>query len=288
LKTRLTRKRKILLLVGLPVLVALALIVWSFFIEPSRLIINEVRLELPGWPPAFDNLKIAVIGDLHVGSPHINVEKLRELVKVVNERNPDLILIPGDLVIQDVRGGRFVEPEIIAEHLKELRARLGVYAVLGNHDRWLDGERVRRALEAAGLRVLENDLARLEQAGLALWLIGLSDLWTSRPDIQGTLEKVTDDGAVIMFTHNPDVFPQIPARVNLTVAAHTHGGQVNIPLIGRPIVPSNYGERFAAGHIVEGGRHLFVTTGVGTSIIPVRFRVTPEVAILTLARAPAK
>ena len=136
--------------------------------------------------------------------------------------------------------------------------------------------------------MLENDVARLEQSGETLWLIGLSDLWTSRPDVEGTLARVSDSGPVIMFTHNPDVFPQIPSRVSLTVAAHTHGGQVHIPLVGRPIIPSAYGERFAAGHIIEDGRHLFVTTGVGTSIIPVRFRVTPEIAILTITGEPTK
>ena len=204
----------------------------------------------------------------------------------VNETNPDLVLIPGDFVIQGVRGGRFVEPETIAENLKELRARRGVFAVLGNHDWWLNGERVRRALESAGIRVLENDAARVEfDSGKAIWLAGLADLWTRRPDIPGTLAKVTDDAPVIAFTHNPDIFPNMPRRVILTIAAHTHGGQVNIPLVGRPIVPSDYGQRYAAGLIVEDGRHLYVTTGIGTSIIPVRFRVPPEITVLTMKAA---
>jgi uncharacterized protein len=279
---RFTRKRKILTIITAPILCALVLAVWAFLIEPDRLVVNQTELRLKAWPAALDNLKIAVIGDLHVGSPHTGIEKLREVVAAVNEKNPDLILIPGDFVIQDVVGGRFVEPEAIAENLKGLRARLGVYAVLGNHDRWLDGERVRRALLSAGIHVLENDVARVEQAGEVLWLAGLSDLWTGQPNIPGTLAKTSGAGPVIMFTHNPDLFPLIPARVALTVAAHTHGGQVNFPFIGRPIVPSNYGQRYAAGHVVEDGRHLFVTTGVGTSIIPVRFRVTPEIAILSI------
>ncbi len=84
------------------------------------------------------------------------------------------------------------------------------------------------------------------------------------------------------LTHNPDVFPKVPDRVTLTLAGHTHGGQVRLPLIGPPVVPSQFGQRFAAGHVVEGGRHLFVATGVGTSILPVRFRVPPAVTVLTL------
>ena len=187
----------------------------------------------------------------------------------------------GDFVIQDVVGGEFVEPETIAAHLKDLRAPLGVYAVLGNHDWWLDGERVRRALESTGVRVLENDAARIEKDGRAFWLAGLADLWTRKPDIEATLAKVTDDAPVIALTHNPDLFPRIPPRVILTLAGHTHGGQVNLPVVGRPVVPSQFGQLYAQGHVQEQGRHLFVTSGVGTSIIPVRFRVPPEIIVLT-------
>jgi uncharacterized protein len=283
---RFFRKRKILVSLAVLALLAAALAVWSFLIEPDRLVVNEVPLQLQGWPRSFNNLKIAVLGDLHVGSPHIGIEKLQEIVRAVNERNPDVVLIPGDLVIQDVVGGHFVAPETIAENLRGLRARFGVYAVLGNHDRWLDGERVRRALEAAGVRVLENDVARLDAEGESFWVGGLSDLWTGKPDVKGTLLKVSDDAPVILFTHNPDLFPEIPGRVILTVAAHTHGGQVNLPFIGRPVVPSRYKQRFAAGHIIENGRHLYVTTGIGTSIIPVRFRVVPEITMLIISGPP--
>jgi predicted MPP superfamily phosphohydrolase len=116
----------------------------------------------------------------------------------------------------------------------------------------------------------------------AFWLAGVGDLWTGTPDIEGTLRQVDTDYPVILFTHNPDIFPNVPARVSLTVAGHTHGGQVNLPLLGRPVVPSDFGQRYAYGHVVEGGRHLFVGGGVGTSIIPARFRVPPEIVILTL------
>ncbi len=90
----------------------------------------------------------------------------------------------------------------------------------------------------------------------------------------------SDSEPVLLLTHNPDIFPTVPERVALTLAGHTHGGQVRLPWIGTPIVPSRFGQRFAAGHVVEGGRHLFVATGVGTSIIPVRFRVPPAVTLL--------
>jgi predicted MPP superfamily phosphohydrolase len=277
-----SKKRIALVVCGALLLCCLTLILWAFVIEPDRLVVNEVALNFPNWPKAFASLKVVVVSDLHVGAPHIDTAKLRQVVSTINAQNPDLILLAGDFVIQDVLGGQFVEPEVMANDLKNLRARFGVFAVLGNHDWWYDGERVMRALDGVGIRVLENGVVRIQQDGQSLWLVGLADLWTQTPDIEGTLRQVSDDGPVIVLTHNPDIFPQIPSRVILTVAGHTHGGQVNLPLLGRRIVPSNYKDRYAIGHIQEADRHLFVTPGVGTSIIPVRFRVPPEISILTL------
>jgi predicted MPP superfamily phosphohydrolase len=113
-------------------------------------------------------------------------------------------------------------------------------------------------------------------------VVGIADLWTRKPDIEGGLHQVEIDDPVLLLTHNPDIFPGVPQRVSLTLAGHTHGGQVNLPVAGRLVVPSKYGQRYAFGYIVEDGRHLFVGGGVGTSILPVRFRVPPEVVILTL------
>jgi predicted MPP superfamily phosphohydrolase len=94
---------------------------------------------------------------------------------------------------------------------------------------------------------------------------------------------VPQDEPVLLLTHNPDVFPDVPARVTLTLAGHTHGGQVALPILGRPVVPSRYGQRYADGLVMEDGRALFVSSGIGTSILPVRFRVPPEIAIVTLS-----
>ena len=141
---------------------------------------------------------------------------------------------------------------------------------------------MKKSLENAGLTVLENDAAMIELDGAAIWVVGIGDKLEGNPDIASALAKVGGGAPVIALTHNPDIFPSIPARVALTIAGHTHGGQVALPIIGRPIVPSAFGERYAAGHIVEGSKHLFVTTGVGTSILPVRFRVPPEISLLTI------
>jgi hypothetical protein len=264
--------------------IALALAAWAILIGPDRLVVNEARIELPSWPNELKGLRIAVISDLHPGGLSVTRDKLRLVVEKANQTRPDLILLAGDFV--DTALGLFViDPEITAAELKNLRAQHGVFAVLGNHDWWLDGARVRKSLEDAGIKVLDNEVARLELPelnGQRLWIAGFGDLWEGTPNVDVTLSKISNDAPVIAVTHNPDLFPRIPARVALTVAGHTHGGQVALPLLGRPIVPSKFGERFAAGHIVEEGRHLFVTTGIGVSILPVRFGVPPEIALLTL------
>ena len=199
-----------------------------------------------------------------------------------NDEYPDLIVILGDLVVQDVVGGHFVEPEPIAEVLRGLRAPLGVIAVLGNHDWWYDGPRVEKALRGAGIEVLENQAQHVQYRGKAFWVVGIADLWTRTPDLEGSLRQAEGSDPIILITHNPDLFPDVPSRVSLTIAGHTHGGQVNLPILGRLVVPSKYGQRYAMGHIVENGRHLFVGGGVGSSILPVRFRVPPEVVVITL------
>jgi predicted MPP superfamily phosphohydrolase len=255
---------------------------WAFYLEPSSLVTRRVTLQIPGWPQEQRGLRIAVLADLHVGSPYWGTEKLKLVVARTNEERPDLVVLLGDYVIQGVVGGRFVAPERIAEGLKDLRAPLGVVAVLGNHDWNLDGVRVTRALQKVGIVVLENQAWQISNKGYSFWIGGIADAMTRVPKIPETLQQVNDPSPVILIAHNPDIFPEVPGRVNLTIAGHTHGGQVDLPLVGRLIVPSDYGQRFAYGHIVEEGRHLFVSSGIGTSIIPVRFRVPPEIVILTL------
>jgi predicted MPP superfamily phosphohydrolase len=262
----------------------LFLCAWAFWWEPASLQIVRQTITLRPWHTEHDGLKVAVLSDLHVGSPHRSLVNLREVVAATNAEHADLIVVLGDLVIQGVAGGRFVEPEPIAAELAKLQAPLGVNAVLGNHDWWYDGKRVRRALEANGITVLENQSMRLTYRGQSLWLCGLADLWTRGDRLTETLAEIHDGDPVIVLMHNPDLFPEMPARVSLTLAGHTHGGQVNVPIIGRPVVPSKFGQRYAYGFVEEGGHRLFVTGGIGTSIIPVRFRVPPEVVLLTLKR----
>jgi predicted MPP superfamily phosphohydrolase len=263
------------------ILVALGLAIWASFIEPNRLVTRYETIQLERWPVELSGLKIAVLSDIHAGGRFIDDRKLRLIVERTNQLNPDLILILGDY-ISGGRNHHAMDPEKFAPILGGFRAPLGVYTVLGNHDWWFDGERVRRTLEANGIKVLENETARIEARGSSFWLLGLADLWTRTPRIQPTIATVPEGAPIIALAHNPDIFPQLPERVPLFLAGHTHGGQVRLPLIGTVVHTTNFGDHYEAGHVFENGHHLFVTTGIGTSIIAVRFGVPPEIVLLTV------
>jgi predicted MPP superfamily phosphohydrolase len=265
---------------------ALALGIWAFAFEPASLTTRKHELSIPHWSAELAGLRIAVLADLHVGSPFNGISKLNEIVELTNSLKPDLIVIPGDFVIHGVPGGSFVPPEQAAAVLSRLAAPLGVWACLGNHDWWLNARRVMAALEKHKIPVLEDRAVRIQRGNTHFWLVGITDYWEGPHDVRKAMGQVTDDAPVLMFTHNPDLFPEVSHRFSLLIAGHTHGGQVHLPLLGRPIVPSKYGQRFAYGHVVEGGRHLFVSPGLGTSILPVRFRVPPEVTLLELRPQP--
>lgn len=274
------RRRKLAAVLVVLALAAAWLAAETFWIGLGRLVVHEVDLEPPRWPRALDGLKIALLSDLHTGSPRNGPANLVRVVDRTNEVQPDLVLLAGDFVIHDVIGGTFVEPEAIARELARLRAPLGVFAVLGNHDWWFSAPRVREALEANGITVIDDRAASLSWKGAPFYVAGISDFWEGPHDVLGALAPIPQDATVIALTHNPDVLPEIPTRVSLTLAGHTHGGQVDLPLLGRLVVPSR--RIYAIGHVVENGKHVFVTPGIGTSILPVRFRVPPEISVLTL------
>jgi predicted MPP superfamily phosphohydrolase len=259
-----------------------SLAIWAFFIEPNRLIVRQQTIQIDNWPKELSGLRIAVISDIHTGGPFINNRKLQQIVELTNQQSPDLIILLGDYMSPNSWHSHRVEPEVTAAALKDLKAPLGVYSVLGNHDWWYNGAKVRRAFEQNGMHVLEDEVAEIKWHDKSFWLAGLADLWTRPQHIPQTIAKAPPGTTIIALTHNPDIFPSIPRDVPLLLAAHTHGGQVNLPLIGTPIVPSDFGQKYTSGHVFENDHHLFVTTGIGTSILPIRFRVPPEIVILTI------
>lgn len=274
--------------------------------EPWRLGVTRYAVQPQNWPAGL-RLKLAVIADLHVCEPWMGIDRVRQIVARTNALAPDAVLLLGDYVVgyRMARLARDVPEQAWADALGGLRAPFGVHAVQGNHDWWEPSvqkarsgpTRVQIALERAGIRVFENDAVRLEKQGRPFWIAGLGDQWAFYPsdgrrawgriayegvdDLPGTLAKVTDDAPIVLMAHEPDIFPQVPARVAVTISGHTHGGQVRLAGYA-PVVPSIYGRRFAYGHIVEDRRHLVVSGGLGCSGLPVRFGVPPEIVMVEL------
>ncbi len=275
------------------------------FGEPLlRLRVARYNLSPPQWPANF-NLKIAVIADLHACDPWMPLERIEAIVDCTNSLNADIIVMLGDYVAGHRHVTRFIPASEWAPVLAGLKAPLGVHAILGNHDYWEDktvqrdghGMTVaRRALEAAGVPVYENDATRLTKAGRPFWLAGLADqlAWFParrfRPvrrigadDLSATLAKVTDDAPLILLAHEPDVALRVPARVALQLSGHTHGGQVR--LFGwSPVAVS--GRPLTYGHI-RMHCDVVVSGGLGCSIMPVRLGVPPEIVLVTLGGAGA-
>ena len=171
---------------------------------------------------------------------------------------------------------------LVAAVVSALRAPLGRYAVLGNHDWNQHGLAMPRALREHGITVLENDALPVDGAATPLWVAGVADASTRVPRLDEALAVVPAEDPVLLLSHDPDVFPHVPTRVALTLSGHTHGAQVDLPGVRDLAVGSTHGAHYTKGHQIEGGRHLFVSAGVGTSRVAVRFRARPEIALLEL------
>ena len=271
--------------------VAYALCSWAFLIEPRTLVVRHVDIESPKWrgPP----LRIGVLSDIHVASPHMTPERVQRIVARLSREKPDVAVLLGDFAGSHEPAELRTAPERsdilrgVAE-LSAIKAPLGRVAVLGNHDWWYDGPAVEAALRRAGVSVLENDAVRIDRPGAAFWIAGLADLDSrrARPSATTALTGIPPQEPVILLTHWPDLFPQVPPRVALTLAGHSHCGQVNFPILGRRVHASRGSARWPCGLYDEAGRKLLVTGGLGTSILPVRFRAPPEFVIVTLRGRP--
>lgn len=278
----------------------LALGTYAFAIEPGfRLNITRYALTPPRWTPGL-KLRIAILADPHCVEPHMPLTRWQRIIAAANALAPDLHLLLGDFVAGHFFRTGTVRVADIAEAAKALVAPLGTFGICGNHD-WWDDLTVQRngqgpclaekAFTARGIPMLENAAVRLVKDEKPFWLTGTSSIvaiktgrpgrFESRADLAEALGQVTDEAPVIHLAHEPDLFVDVPERVSLTLSGHTHGGQVR--LFGySPVVPSRFGNRFAYGHMVEDGRHLLVSGGLGCSILPVRFGMPPEIVVLEL------
>jgi predicted MPP superfamily phosphohydrolase len=205
--------------------------------------------------------------------------RLADIDAQINALRPDLVLIAGDLISEKRVATRHYSMAEALEPFAALKPRLGTVAVLGNHDHWYDAPGARQALGRAEVRLLENEAVRLGPLAIG----GIDDAHTKRHDVPRTAAQMRRlGGARLLLSHSPDAFPEVPPAIGLTLAGHTHCGQIAPPLVGPITTASRHGKRFACGVIREKGRMLIVTAGVGTRGLPLRLGAVPELWLLTL------
>lgn len=285
--------KRILIAFVILLLIGGSLLIYSIYIEPFRLTVERAELKIPNWSEKLNGLKVVAVSDIHGGSQGVSEERIREVVELANRQNPDLIVLLGDYVSEiDFRRRRRNVPEgqdrtvlrmpveTIAENLKGLRAKYGVFGVIGNHDHWHNQPKIVDELERIGIKILENEAQPLKINDETVWIWGIEDLWKRRRVPTEALEKITEQRNVIAITHNPDSLLRTPPQISVMFAGHSHGGQVKFPIYGaHPFVND---PRFMEKHAEVEGKHIFVTTGVGTTGPPIRFRVPPEIAVVQL------
>ena len=253
---------------------------------------------MAGLPESLEGLSIAHLADFHLGR-HVSREQVRRAVQIANAEDPDLIVLAGDFVT-----GAAKRSAECAEELAALSAPLGVFAVLGNHDNWTNPDLVAGNLRAEGITVLRDELATIEARNGHLWLIGVEDTgymagvfgetfadfkaaWDGKKQRLATmLRLVPADAPRILLVHNPDFTEMLPdGRIDLALCGHTHGGQVRVPFLGAPVMPSFFGDKFAGGLVQGRSTLVYVNRGVSLIARPVRFNCRPEVTPLRLRRA---
>jgi uncharacterized protein len=257
-------------------------IVNGFWIEPGRLSVTRAEISCVRLPAALDGLRVGLMSDIHF-KPGQDEALLEEAVKTLNREKPDLIALPGDFIDKD--------PAVIGpmlELLKKLAPVHGVFASMGNHDGWSgDGGAMCRRFEKAGISFLINRNHAIRVRNEPLAIAATDHIWLGKPDPAATLRGIAADTPVIALVHEPDYFDELTERRNiqLQLSGHTHGGQCRVPFIGYAPAKVAYGRKYIHGAFERGDSRLFVTRGIGTVGLRVRFACPPEVAMLTLRAA---
>ncbi len=244
--------------------------------------VSRIDVKLNDLPPGFDGLTIAQLTDIHHGF-YTGLDYIHRCVEIVNNLQPDIIALTGDFTYG---GKKYIGP--CAEVLSGLRARVGVYVVLGNHDYYVGASSVATALKTAGCSVLIDGLDRLELRGEKLWLAGTDDLYYGTTDIKKLLHDIPREAPRIVLAHNPDFIEEFAAkdqRVDLMISGHTHGGQIRFPMAGAPHVSSAYGQQYIIGLNRKDNTQIYTSRGIGTVLLPTRVDCPPEIVLLTLRTA---
>ena len=256
---------------------------YPFFIERYIVLTNTYRVSVPNLPRAFSGFRIVQLSDLHYGFL-VPLGLIRHVVKRANQLKPDLIVCTGDYVHERNSAAQIDQ---VWPVLSQLTAAYGVYSVLGNHDHWADTARSDYWLKRTR-QDLRHKVVRIEREGQNLWLAGAGDMWEDHRNLDVMLSKIPDSGCRIVLAHNPDsADTAFSRRIDLMISGHTHGGQVEIPFVGTPVLPvqnKNYSSGLKRS---PRGSKMFISRGIGWAICPIRFNCFPEIAVLELAPGSA-
>lgn len=253
-----------------------AFMFWQATADP---VVRRLTIKLPDWPGDAPPMRLVLMSDLHVAGPETPPSRLARVVGQVNALHPDLVLIAGDFVTEKRTATTLYGADAAIAPLAGLHPRIGTFAVLGNHDHWLDAKTVRAALAKARVTVLDNSAVRVGPLAIG----GVDDDSTHQADVPGVVAAFSRIGGVpVLLSHSPDIFPQVPRNVPLTLAGHTHCGQIILPLYGPLATASRHGTRYFCGLVQEGGKRLVVTAGIGTSILPFRLGAAADVWVIEL------
>ena len=264
-------------------LLSLGAAAYGFLIEPGLFQVERVRLKLKRLPRSFSGIRIAQISDIHMGG-WMNQERLQEVMDLITEEKPDVLLITGDFLI----GHQFDEtsPQLLQDLitvLSPLSQAIPTFAVLGNHDYWTNAEAVRNMFSTCGIRDLTNTVFTLTRANVHLHICGVDDIWEGVPNLELIASQLTYNSVSILLAHEPD-FADKSARTgsfDLQVSGHSHGGQVVLPFLGPPILPY-LGRKYPSGLYKIGEMYQYTNRGVGMAGLPVRWNCRPEITIFEL------
>jgi predicted MPP superfamily phosphohydrolase len=241
--------------------------------------ITETDIWLPRLPEAYNGVRIVHLTDLH-HSLFTPLEDIERAVHLANLLHPDVVALTGDYV---TLSPFYIWP--VARALGKVRARLGVFAVLGNHDFQVDADEIARALRAQRIRVLRNSHFALRARSSTLWVLGVDDLWWGADDLGAALRSIPARDPKILLCHNPVGIRQAAEHgIDFVLSGHTHGGQVRLPVVGSVYGRSKLGERFVEGWNRLNGTQIYVSRGIGKVLLPVRLGCPPEIACLRLRR----
>jgi len=242
--------------------------------EANSLSMEHLDIVLKRLPPKLDGFKIVHLSDTH-HSPFTTLDHIKRVVKVANRLKPDVFLLTGDYVSHDIE---YIEP--VASVLGKLRARSGTFACLGNHDHWTDAGLVTDLFRGAGITMLVNEGLRFEANGAAFWLAGVDDHMAGKTDVRAALRGSFPDEMKLLLAHNPVIFREaVRLGVDLTLSGHTHGGQIKLREEEKRILRNR---RLKAGLHQRKGSQIYITRGIGTVVVPMRYQCPPEISLLEL------